>query len=99
MIFYILYELKPKEKVIMDHERHKTESPIERMVYDALVVRGEYVKTQVPCGSYRIDVALPAYKIAVECDGKQWHSLPDQKARDKHKDVVLYKNGWKVLRF
>ena len=50
-------------------EKYKCESPIERMVYDALEARGEYVRTQVPCGRYSIDIALPVYHLAIECDG------------------------------
>lgn len=71
IICYVIYEMRPKESLgPVDLERHKTESPIERRLYDALKFRGECVKTQVRCGKYRIDIALPAYNIAVECDGK-----------------------------
>jgi very-short-patch-repair endonuclease len=99
IIVFILYERKPKETIIIDHARHKAESPIERRLYDALKARGEVVTTQVPCGKYRIDIALPAYHLAIECDGKAYHSTPQQKAHDKRKDKFLRENGWKVLRF
>lgn len=42
---------------------------LERRLYDALKARGEYIRTQVPCGRYSIDIALPTYHIAIECDG------------------------------
>lgn len=99
IIVYILYEKKPKENIILDHESYKVQSPIERLVYDALKARGEYVRTQVPCGRYSIDIALPSYKLAIECDGKAYHSTPQQKAHDRRKDRYLRENGWKVLRF
>ncbi|MCM3032819.1 endonuclease domain-containing protein [Niallia sp. MER 6] len=79
--------------------RDRCESPIERRLYDALVFNGYDVSTQVHCGSYRIDIALISYRLAIECDGKQWHSSPEQKAHDRRKNRYLQKNGWKVLRF
>lgn len=100
IVCYIAYELQPNENVpLIDPESMKVESAIERRLYDALKFRGEFIKTQVPCGKYRIDIALPAYKIAIECDGKAYHSTPEQKARDSRKNAYLKKNGWKVLRF
>jgi very-short-patch-repair endonuclease len=100
LIFYWLYEKRPKETApILEPERHKCESPIERRLYDALKFRGELVKTQVLCGKYRIDIALPAYNIAIECDGKAYHSSTKQKAHDRQKNAFLRANGWKVLRF
>lgn len=99
IIFFILYERRPKERVILDHESYKVQSPIERLLYDALKARGEYVRTQVPCGKYSIDIALPNYNLAIECDGKAYHSTPKQKAHDRRKDKFLRDNGWRVLRF
>ncbi|RVP93283.1 endonuclease domain-containing protein [Sinorhizobium meliloti] len=100
LVCYIAYELQPKEIMPpVDPESMKVESPIERRLYDALKFRGELVKTQVPCGKYRIDIALPVYRIAIECDGKAYHSTPSQKARDRRKNAYLKDNGWKVLRF
>lgn len=87
----------PKETTISG--RHKCESYIERRLYDALTSRGHSVTTQVPCGVYRIDLALMGQRIAIECDGKDYHSSPAQKARDRRKDAYLKQNGWKVMRF
>lgn len=99
VVCFIAYELQPKEIIVIDSEEMKIESPIERRLYDCLKFRGELVKTQVPCGKYRIDIALPAYRIAIECDGKAYHSTKEQKARDSRKNAYLRKQGWKVLRF
>lgn len=57
------------------------------------------METQVRCGPYRIDLTLPGYQIAIECDGKAYHSSPNQKAHDKKKNAYLRRNGWNVLRF
>ncbi|MFT4416780.1 endonuclease domain-containing protein [Fredinandcohnia humi] len=83
----------------IENQRLKCESPIEARLYGALTTQGYYVQTQVPCGKYRIDIALTQYKLAIECDGKAYHSSPKQKAHDRMKDKYLRKNGWKVLRF
>jgi very-short-patch-repair endonuclease len=86
--FYVLHERRLKEiPFVVDSESLKLESPIERHLYQALKFRGEYIKTQVPCGKYRIDIALPAYRIAIECDGKPYHSTTIQKAHDKRKNT------------
>jgi len=85
--------------VEIDNERNKCESPIERRLYDAMLFNGYDVKTQAPCGKYRIDLALPEYRLAIECDGKAFHSTKEQKAHDYRKNAYLRKNGWKVLRF
>lgn len=101
VVFYLMDKKRTKGApgVFVDHERLKCESPIERRLYDALKFKGEYIRTQVPCGRYRIDIALPAYRIAIECDGKAYHSNPQQKARDRRKNAYLRANGWRVFRF
>ncbi|MEH7119064.1 DUF559 domain-containing protein [Neobacillus vireti] len=88
----------PKPKPVRS-ERIKCESPIERILYDALVFRGYAVTPQVPCGRYRIDLALMGPKIAIECDGKAYHSSKKDKARDRRKDAYLKEHGWTVMRF
>jgi very-short-patch-repair endonuclease len=85
----------------IDFERIKIESPIELRLYLALKERGHHVRTQYiePPKTYRFDLALPQYKIAIECDGKAFHSTPEQIARDRKKEAYLKRKGWKVLRF
>ncbi|MEH6992627.1 DUF559 domain-containing protein [Neobacillus drentensis] len=95
LLAFILF---PKFEPVYN-ERIKCESPIERQLYDALAFRGYAVTSQVPCGKYRIDLALIGPRIAIECDGKAYHSSPKAKARDRRKDKCLKENGWKVLRF
>jgi very-short-patch-repair endonuclease len=99
VVFFILH--KPGEPVVdyVTAQRLKCESPIERQLYNGLVMNGYYVQTQVPCGKYRIDLALPSLKIAIEADGKAYHSSPKQKAHDRRKNAYLRENGWRVLRF
>lgn len=99
---FLAFILRPHPEPVVNPivlERNKCESPIERRLYDALTFRGYDVSTQVPCGKYRIDLAIKIAHIAIECDGKAYHSSPGQKAHDYRKNRYLRKNGWKVLRF
>ncbi len=56
-------------------------------------------RTQYPIRRYRIDVALPEYRLAIECDGKAYHSSKKAKAHDRTRDAYLRSIGWKTLRF
>lgn len=98
VIAFVLFQLRTP-KSIPPSPREKCESPIERRLYDALLYNGYDVSPQVRCGAFRIDLALIYYRIAIECDGKAYHSSPKQKAHDRKKDRYLRKNGWKVMRF
>jgi very-short-patch-repair endonuclease len=97
-----VFILRKEPEPILDPitaQRVKCESVIERKLYDALVYNGYAVTTQVKCGPYRIDLALIGPRIAIEADGKAFHSSPAQKAHDRKKNAYLRKNGWRVLRF
>lgn len=92
-----------------------TESPIEAELLVALLPHGWIatgyelgpwrLSTQkevvIDEHQYRIDIALvsPFKRIAVECDGAQWHSSPDDAAKDAARDRALVLDGWTVLRF
>ena len=48
---------------------------------------------------YRLDLAFPTAKVAIEYDGEAFHSTPDQKRRDAKRQANLERAGWLVLRF
>ena len=98
LVGFAFFLFRPKVKSEYDPVM-LCESPIERRLYYALLREGYLVVPQVRCGSYRIDLALPAFNIAIECDGKAYHSSPKQKAHDRRKNAYLKSNGWRVLRF
>lgn len=92
------------------------ESPIERhlliAIYpmEALQWVGTYTVRVIPqqwVGRYRIDIAVYVYcagevvgRIAVECDGHNFHErTPEQALRDRKRDRELTLAGWKPLRF
>ncbi|MFH0981848.1 MAG: DUF559 domain-containing protein [Planctomycetota bacterium] len=47
---------------------------------------------------YKVDLANPKRRIAVEVDGNSHHPLKRQ-AEDRKQDALLESLGWKVLRF
>jgi len=77
----------------------QTESPIEDILLRELHILGIYPAIQFEVPPYRIDLALPEQMIAIECDGKEWHSSDVQIERDAKRDEFLRKNGWRVIRF
>lgn len=48
--------------------------------------------------NYKIDIALPEYKIAIEVDGNS-HRAIKRKIEDMKKTELLENKGWKVIRF
>lgn len=78
----------------------QTDSPLERMLYYELrySYKGQIVP-QHPLGPYRIDFALPKYKLALECDGYQYHSSEKAQLHDRNRDAYMKRAGWKVMRF
>jgi very-short-patch-repair endonuclease len=96
---YIKIVRMPIPKESYEQEIWKCESPIERRLYKGLINNQLYPVPQYPVGRYRIDLAFPYQMIAIECDGKAYHSTPKQKAHDRKKDKFLQSKGWTVLRF
>lgn len=80
-------------------ELRKCESPIEKRLFRSLWLKGHRPISQYPVKPYRLDMALPALKIAIEADGKAFHSSSEQKAHDRKRDAYLRSKGWIVLRF
>ncbi|WP_432476255.1 DUF559 domain-containing protein [Nocardioides sp. GXQ0305] len=47
--------------------------------------------------TYRLDLAYPRAKVAVEYDGEEFHSRPEDRARDEARRDVLRRQGWYVI--
>jgi len=57
-------------------------------------------KDAVPGRKYRIDIALPDIKLAIEVDGWEWHGKhKGDFTRDRARQNLLTENGWHILRF
>lgn len=68
-------------------------------VYLALVSSGYRILPQFPAAGKRIDLVVEDHhrRIAVECDGDQWHG-PDQYEHDCHRQRILERAGWEFVR-
>ncbi len=72
---------------------------IERRLYCSLDALGVAFEPQYPVGYYRLDSYLPAYKLAIEVDGCDWHGCllcgldsdwdRERRARDTNRDRRL----------
>lgn len=79
------------------------DSPFEESVYQLLSDAGIKAVPQVGVAGYFIDLAITAdesndFVLAIECDGVTYHSSKSARDRDRLKDDVLKKLGWKVYR-
>lgn len=48
---------------------------------------------------YRVDVAFPGARLAIEVDGWAWHSDAERFRADRRRQNALVNAGWRVLRF
>ena len=79
------------------------DSDFEMDVCEYLRSKGFTVDTQVGCSGYRIDLALKHpgtsnYVLAIECDGATYHSGKNARDRDRLRQEILERMGWKFYR-
>lgn len=80
------------------------ESDFEEAVADRLRKEGLEVDPQVGASSFRIDLGVRhpdrpgRYILGVECDGATFHRTKSARARDRLRQDVLEKPGWKLFR-
>lgn len=48
---------------------------------------------------YRLDIAYPEVRLAIEVDGKAWHFTAERRTADIARDARLAADGWLTLRF
>jgi hypothetical protein len=72
-----------------------TLSPIEDAIWFDIRAEGAVLYPQFPVGRFFVDFGNPAARVAIECDGKQWH--PDTK-RDAIRQRAIEAAGWTVYR-
>lgn len=85
------------------------ESPIERKFLEGIYSHIPTIQPQYPVSNwlpaikqavnYRLDFALPEYKIAIELDGHDYHKTKEQRTRDAKRQRHLEMLGWFVIRF
>jgi very-short-patch-repair endonuclease len=90
-------------------DRLHFDSPFEEDVYRTLAnhpsIQNKYtIRTQVGCSGYRIDLAAchndrpGEFLLGIECDGASYHSSPTARDRDRLRQQILEKLGWKIHR-
>lgn len=47
--------------------------------------------------TYRLDMAYPKHKVAVEYDGHEFHTSPEQREHDRRRRAWLEEHGWTVI--
>jgi hypothetical protein len=74
-------------------------SPMEALFFQEAdpIIRG--LVCQYPIGRYRVDFAIPDEKIAIEIDGREFHSTADQLTKDARRQREIQSLGWTVIRF
>lgn len=70
-------------------------TPIEREAWEEIQIARLRMFPQYPVLNYFLDFADPWTKVAVECDGKAFHT---DVARDFTRDTQLRRHGWEVVR-
>lgn len=84
------------------------DSPFEEDVYHSLrqhpLLQDYIIRTQVGCSGYRIDLAIAhndrpgEFLLGIECDGASYHSSPTARDRDRLRQQVLERLGWRIHR-
>ena len=84
-------------------EEDQFDSDFELEVCEFLRSHSYAVDTQVGCSGYKIDLGLKRtdssdYVLAIECDGATYHSSKNARDRDRLRQSVLERMGWKFYR-
>lgn len=103
-----IFKRKDPDKARFDRLAKRLESPIERRfwahAYGPLSALGRFTP-QVKLGAMRVDFGLtdipgvPLLNIAIELDGHDYHSSPEQRNYDTARDRILMMARWQVVRF
>jgi very-short-patch-repair endonuclease len=70
-------------------------SPIESALWFDIRIEGVVMYPQFPVGGFFVDFGNPKAKVAIECDGKQYHI---DKAKDAARQAEIESLGWRVYR-
>jgi len=80
------------------------DSDFELAVAEALRARGWSVRTQIGVSKFRVDLGVVSpdapgrFLAGIECDGATYHSSPSARDRDRVRQIVLERLGWRLLR-
>lgn len=90
----------PAARILLRSASDGARSAAERLLVELLRQAGiTGWRTNYPVGGYRVDVAFPGCKVAIETDGLAFHSASDDFHRDRVRQNAITLLGWQVLRF
>lgn len=93
--------LLSQKDIHMDKEKDLS---FEEYIADILIKSGYKVDTQIGSSEYKIDIAIKdpqdyqRYVIGIECDGYNYHLAKTVRDRDRLRQSMLKKVGWKLYR-
>lgn len=70
-------------------------TPIEAALWGEIRECNVVMYPQFPIGRFFVDFANPVARVAIECDGYEYHL---DKVKDRARDAWLEENGWTVYR-
>jgi very-short-patch-repair endonuclease len=75
------------------------ESSLERIIHAQLGSRSIWYEKHVIFSPYIVDIYLPEFHLAIECDGEYWHGSTDAQKYDRRRDrCLLSRYGLQVVR-
>jgi very-short-patch-repair endonuclease len=80
---------------LWDHLGRIELTPIERWLWSDIRSVDAVLYPQYPVGGFFVDFGNPVAKVAIECDGAEWHK---DKQKDAERDAKLVAIGWTVYR-
>jgi len=91
------------ERTVDVNPYEQFDSDFEFEVCEYLRSKGFSVDTQVGCSGFKIDLGLKRpgssdYVLAIECDGAAYHSSKNARDRDRLRQEILERMGWKFYR-
>lgn len=90
----------PAARILLQAAADGARSAAERLLVKLLREAGVTGwKTNYPVGGYKLDVAIPAAKVAIEVDGWAFHSDAEAFQIDRKRQNAIALLGWQVLRF
>lgn len=69
-------------------------TPIESAIWSDIRNTGIVMYPQYPACGFFLDFANPLVKVAIECDGREFHD----RESDRRRDEKLEADGWRVFR-
>ena len=92
--------MPPKKKRAWKSQDGRTfRSPLERDFWDAWPIDRIVIVPQYPIGRYHVDFGHPETRIAIELDGRAWHSRARERAIDMQRAIEINARGWLIQHF